>query len=60
MTAARRLDERVLAGVAHSGKPAQSVEVRAGPIDPVELETWSDEKIEARLRELEAESQEGG
>ena len=29
----------------------------AGPIPPEELETWSDEKIEARLKELEAESE---
>ena len=40
------------------GKPVQSLEIRAGPIDPLELETWSDEKIEARLEELEAESEE--
>ena len=30
-----------------------------GPIPPEELETWSDEKIAARLNELEAESGEG-
>ena len=46
------------------GKPVQSVEVRAGPIPPEELATWSEEKIEARLKELEAESgpesEEGG
>ena len=38
------------------GKPTEHVEVRAGPIPPEELDTWSDEKIEARL----AESEEGG
>ncbi len=36
------------------GKPVQSVEVSAGPIPVAELETWSDERIEARLKELEA------
>ena len=40
------------------GKAAQSVEVRAGPIPEAELETWSDERIEARLAELEVH--EGG
>ena len=39
------------------GKPAQSVEVRAGPIDPVELESWSDERVAARLEELEANTE---
>ena len=34
-------------------KPAQSVEVRAGPIPEAELATWSEEKIAARLAELE-------
>ncbi len=38
------------------GKPTEHVEMRAGPIDPVELETWSDQKIAARLAELEATS----
>ena len=42
------------------GKPVQSLEVRAGPIDEAELATWSDEKIAARLKELEAESEEEG
>ena len=38
------------------GKPTEHVEVKAGPIDPVELESWSDERVAARLAELEAES----
>ncbi len=38
------------------GRPALSVEVRAGPIPEAELETWSDEKIVERLKELEATS----
>ena len=46
------------------GKPTEHVKVRAGPIPEEELATWSDEKIEARLKELEAESgpesEEGG
>ena len=44
------------------GKPAQSVEVRAGPIPEAELATWSDERVAERLAELEAmpESSEHG
>ena len=46
------------------GKPTEHVEVRAGPIPEAELETWSDERIAERLKELEAEegseSEEGG
>ena len=38
------------------GKPTEHIEVHAGPIPPEELETWSDEKLEARLKELEATS----
>ena len=36
------------------GKPSEQLEIRAGPLDPVELETWSDERIAARLAELES------
>ena len=42
------------------GKPTEHVQVSAGPIPVAELETWSDERIEARLKELEAESEEDG
>ncbi len=35
------------------GKPTESVQVSAGPILVAELETWSDERISARLLELE-------
>ena len=38
------------------GKPVESLEVSAGPIPVAELETWSDERIAARLLELEAGS----
>ena len=38
------------------GKSSSTLEVRAGPIDPTELDSWSDEKIAERLKELEAES----
>ncbi len=38
------------------GKPTESVQVSAGPIPEAELATWSDEKIAARLAELEATS----
>ena len=39
------------------GKPTEHVEVKAGPIDPVELESWSDERVAARLAELEANTE---
>ena len=39
------------------GKPTEQLEVRAGPLDEAELETWSDEKIAARLAELEANTE---
>ena len=42
------------------GKPTEQLEVRAGPLDEAELETWSDERIAERLKELEPESEEGG
>ena len=42
------------------GKTTEQLEVRAGPLDEAELETWSDERIAARLAELDAESEEGG
>ena len=70
---ARNLDEALAEGngekavrlywdlVDHAyGKPVQSLEVRAGPIDPLEPETWSDEKIAERLAELESKLEEGG
>ena len=41
-------------------KQRHEVEASRGPIPEAELETWSDEKIAARLKELEAESEEGG
>ncbi len=39
------------------GKATEHVEVRAGPIPPEELDTWSDEKIAARIAELEENSE---
>ena len=42
------------------GKPTEHVEVKAGPIPPEELATWSDEKIAERLRELEAMPESSG
>ena len=41
------------------GKSKQRYEVEAssGPIPEAELDTWSDERIEDRLKELEAESE---
>ena len=36
------------------------VEASRGPIPQAELATWSNEKIEQRLKELEAESEEDG
>ncbi|MFQ5473710.1 MAG: hypothetical protein ACE5FA_12615, partial [Dehalococcoidia bacterium] len=36
------------------GKPTEHVDVRAGPIPPEELETWSDERVAARIKELKA------
>ena len=43
-----------------TGKPTERVEVKAGPIPPPEFATWSEEKIEAWIKELEAESKEDG
>ena len=36
------------------GKPMERQEVQVGPIPQEELDSWSDEKVEARLKELEA------
>ena len=41
-------------------KQRHEVDASTGPIDEAELATWSDERIAARLKELEAESEEGG
>ena len=35
-------------------KHRHEVEASTGPIPPEELDTWSDEKIAARMKELEA------
>ena len=39
------------------GRPVEQLQVSAGPIPVAELETWSDERIAARLEELEAKTE---
>ena len=51
-----RTAEALYVRVYGKSKQRHEVEASTGPIPPEELATWSEEKIEAWIKELEAES----